>query len=362
MGSPFPMNGPHTPTERLLWAFRHGHGWNPKFPNLRNLDEGRVMKMHGGEEDAKLLIESFQRIDSNVAMLVAAFHGRELQPDGDIGPATEDVMYMRRCAMPDFAPPPEASFNYFDDDLNEAVKSYQDWASKFDMSYEQYSQIRAAGGYVGGSGSWPKGCDPENPDVHSVVTRLNSSAASTHQKGLMTQILKYVEETEAEIGQSVRHVVNTPVANPQHDCSFKFIPGGVIGYAYFPRPNVCNQTATAVIDNSFDAALAVLAELLTHEYKGHSDGLEHTNGGIMNPSIGRPTKRATWIGDPSFNTKKRYFGGVAIPTAPGPGPGPGPGPEPTPTTGVVIRGQFEVVDKATNKVLGKFMAVPTSQV
>ena len=290
---------PNTPAERLAWLFFFGHAYNPKYPNLQNIDEGRVALMDGSEEDARQLVQSFQELDVNVSRLVAAFHGRELDPDGSVGPATMGVMAFRRCAMPDYAPPPTASFHYEDPDLQAAVESYQRFAEA---------------GYVGGTGSWPKGCDPQHKDVHSVVVGIDTSNASTYQKGIMDDVLRYVEETEAEIGQSVRHVRDGSFSKPQHEVKFQFIAGGVIGFAYFPDPNTCNQTVTARIDNSFDARLPVLAELLTHEYKGHSDGLEHSRGGVMNPSIGSPTERATWKGDPHEKTKTKYFGGVAIPT------------------------------------------------
>lgn len=327
------ISNPQTPVARLLWAYQFGHAWNPAFPNGMNLDEGRIAGMNGSEQDAKSLIASWQSLDANVNRLVEAYHGRELQPDGIIGPASEAVMAMRRCAMPDYAPPPQARFSYDNPDLQKAVESYQRYAA------------------ASGRGSWPVGCDPLRKDVHSVVVGIDTSNASSFQKGIMADVLRYVEETEAEIGQSVRHVLSG-AASPQHDVKFQNIPGGVIGFAYFPQPNECQQTVTARIDNSFDARLPVLAELLTHEYKGHSDGLEHTNGGIMNPSIGSPTSRASWKGDKHEATKRRYFGGEPIP---GPGPGPIPGPtdnywfKTTPTAIVLMR---------HNTILREFLLVP----
>jgi hypothetical protein len=225
------------------------------------------------------------------------------------------MLEVPRCAMPDFAPPAGARFQYDDPGLQRAVESYQRFAEA---------------GYVGGSGSWPKGCDPQNPGVHSVVVAIDTSAASSSQKQIIDQVLRYVEQTEAEIGQSVRHVRDGSFANPHHNVRFENIPGSVIGYAYFPTPNTCRQTVQARIDNTFNARLPVLAELLTHEYKGHSDGLEHTNGGIMNPSIGNPAALASWVGDPSFGWKRRYFGGSPLPTGPVDPPPPPPPPPPNP--------------------------------
>jgi hypothetical protein len=281
----------------LVEAYLTGHAWNPdpEYANLRNLDPGRVAMMDGSEADAKLLVRSRQLSDSNYDLLVQSYLKRFPDYDGGIGPATQALVSLPRCAMPDYAPPPGASFHYDNPELQAAVISYQEFAE-----------------YKGGSGSWPKGCDPEWPNVHSVRVCLNDSAASSSQKTILDDVLRYVEETEAEMGQHVRHIRNGDPKQAEHDVRFQNIPGGVIGFAYFPSPNNCNQNVTARIDNTFNARLAVLAELLTHEYKGHSDGLEHTRGGIMNPSIGSPTTRATWISDPHQSTKTRYFGGVPV--------------------------------------------------
>lgn len=293
-----------TNSEILVEAYLRGAAWRPgaEFANLRNLDQASVAKMTGNEPDAKLLIRSYQLADINYEVLVQAYHARFPDFDGTIGPATKRLAILPRCPMPDFAPPPGSAYDYGHPELNEAVRSYQ---------------VYAEAGYIGGSGSWPKGCDDDpsvNPSWHSVVVKIDTSNASAHQKSIMIEVLKMVEETEAEMGQHVRHVESH--SRPQHDVKFQFIAGGVIGFAYFPDPNNCSQTVTARIDNSFDARPTVLAELLTHEYKGHSDGLEHSRGGIMNPSIGSPTVRATWKGDPHEKTKTRYFGGFAIPSGP----------------------------------------------
>jgi hypothetical protein len=112
----------------------------------------------------------------------------------------------------------------------------------------------------------------------------------------------------------------------------------------------------ARIDNSFNARAAVLAELLTHEYKGHSDGLQHTRGGIMNPSIGSPSTRSVWKGDPHEKTKTRYFGGVAIPTTPTTPTDP----SPDDPKKLVFRGV--VTAEHEGKVLGRYHLVPVPEV
>lgn len=330
-----------TPTERLLWAYRYGHSWNrdPKYANLRNLDSGRIGKMTGAEPDAKLLIGSWQDFDPNVNRLVRAFHrGRDVIPDGDWGPASEAVSRFARCGMPDFAPPAGAEMSMYDDipELQEACKSYQKYAA-YRNNDKEYSGTSgswappAPGQAKTGKGSWPVGCDTTRKDVHSVVVGVSISGASAHQKKLMAEILRCVEETEAEIGQAVRHDTSGSASNPQHDVRFQNIPGSVIGFAYFPEPDECNQTTQCRIDNSFDADLFTMGELGSHEWKGHSDGLEHVNRtnaeeSIMHPSIGNPSKRASWIKDRSFRFKQAYFGGEPIPPVNPPPPPPPPPP------------------------------------
>ena len=282
----------------LKSLFDFGYFWNPANQNGLNVDLSNVEKLDVTQSIAKEAIASWQGFDANFDVLSISTHKRQVVADGIVGPVTLAMLNAKRCAMPDFAPPPNASFHYDNDDLQKAVESYQRYAEA---------------GYIGGSGSWPKGCDPSNLNVHSVVAAINISNASGPQKLIIDQVLKYVEQTEAEIGQSVRHVLDGSFRNPQHNVQFENIPGSVIGYSYFPTPDTCNQTVQCRIDNSFNASLPVMAELLTHEYKGHSDGLQHTRGGIMNPSIGNPSTRSSWIGDISQNIKFRYFGGVPIP-------------------------------------------------
>lgn len=285
--------------EILREAFLRGHAWNPAYPNLQNVDMGRIQKMNGTERDAKDMMASRQAADINMWHLVAAFHaGRQPSIDGDIGPATRALLTIPRCSMPDHPPPPGAAFDYGDADLNGAVRSYQEFAE-----------------YSGGTGSWPKGCDPQAKDVHSVVVSMQTSAASSTQKEYLKEVLALVEKCEAEMGQSIRHVLDGSTSGAQHDVRFQVIAGGVIGFAYFPTPNTCNQTVTARLDNTFNPSALTFANLCVHEYKGHSDGLEHTRGGIMNPSI-ITINPLSWKGDPHEKTKTRYFGGVAIPTGP----------------------------------------------
>jgi hypothetical protein len=313
----------------LVDAYQTGHAWNKAYPNLQNIDMAAVLKMDGSESDAKELVASRMASDINADYLVNRFHNRPIQYDGEIGPATMVLVDIPRCPLPDHPPPPNASFDYGDEDLNGAVRSYQEFAE-----------------YVGGTGSWPKGCDPDHPNVHSVVTLINANGASASQRAALTEILGYVERCEAEIGQHLRHIVNPPGSfpKPNHNIVFGPIPGSVIGFNYFPTPNTCNQTVQGKIDSTFGASAITLANLFTHEYKGHGDGLEHTRGGIMNPSI-ITINPLSWLGDPHEKTKKRYFGGVPVPTDTPPPPPPPPGPT-VPVSSFKLNGkEYDIYEK-----------------
>jgi hypothetical protein len=283
-----------------------GHFWGN--PELRDVKQADLSKLDLDHKLVKQAVASWQNLDANFDVLALIHHLRHIIADGDVGPVTASMLDVPRCPMPDYAPPPGASFDYGHEGLNEAVKSYQMFAE-----------------YKGGSGSWPK-CDPQRPDVHSTRVNLTTANASTHQKGILKESVALVEKCEAEMGQAVRHIMDGDAKEAEHDVRFEYIAGGVIGYAYFPTPDTCDQVVQCRIDNSYNPSAITFANLLVHEYKGHSDGLEHTNGGIMNPSI-ITFNPLTWKGDKHESTKRRFFGGVAVPPVNPPDP-----PVPSPPT------------------------------
>ncbi len=288
-----------TPTERLLWAYRYGHAFNPKYPNLANLDEVRVRKMDGTEADALSLIASWQETDENVSRLVLAFHGRSLQLDGQVGPATEAVMGFKRCGMPDFIPPPGIAFDTGDPALNAAIASMQN---------------------ATGSGSWPvAGCDPTRRGVHSIRVRIDPARMPSAVKAYHVQALAEVTKAYAEIGLAVRYIMDAA-----SECEimkrFESLGGSVIGWNTFPDFGTCNRIEGR-LDSSYAPSWLMWANLECHE-TGHGVGLEHTRGSIMNPSI-LLVDPLTWVGTPSYPNLKKWFGGEPlVPTVPPPGPAP----------------------------------------
>lgn len=297
---------PHTPAEIAQWLQQFGHAWGN--PALRHIDARQAALMDGSEADYRELVRSFQELDANVAAMVGALHGRALVADGDVGPATEAVLGFRRCAMPDFAPPPGASFHYDDPNLQAAVESMQRAAA----------EPRITGPY------W-RGCDPQRPDVHSLVIGIDASDAPSVFKANVEQILAERTRIAAEIGVAVRFVINPKSLDGlQQYQVYRSIPGGVIGMNYFPNSNSCGRIPNGSMDSTYNPSNVRLhIGLGTHESEGHGFGFNHTRGGIMNPSI--LDSPLTWKGDAAWSQVTRYY--PAEPLEPAPTPIPGPTPE-----------------------------------
>jgi hypothetical protein len=300
-----------SPSQILVEAYKRGRAWHPdpEFANLHNLDLAAVEKMSGEEPDAKLLIRSLQLSDANYDPLVLAYHDRTPDYDGEIGEATEHLVEIQRCPIPDFAPPPGATFDFGDEFLNEAVRSYQEYAEA----------------YTGGSGGWPvAGCDPENKGIHSIRVRINPSGAPSNVVGYREKALEAVVASYADIGISVRYLWDSNSA-AEITKTFTRLGGGTLGVNYFPRGGC--SVITGVLNTTYGPAdWRWWAELEGHE-TGHGVGLPHTRGGRMNPSILLTTNTASWRGDPSEPLLRRLYGGQPIPGRPNPKPDePQPGP------------------------------------
>jgi hypothetical protein len=248
---------------RLLW--NRGHFWNAGFPDVLNVAQSDLDLLTLQDRVVSYAVASHQQADANIVPLSLQHHNRLPMHDGDVGPATLDLLALKRCPIPDHAPPSNASFHYDDPSLQRAVETYQEWAA------------------ATGSGSWPAaGCDPSNQGFHSIRVNIDLARCPAKIKGYMAEALKAVVAAYAEIGLSVRYT------HDGSDCEitkqFQSIPGGVIGWNEFPRPNTCSQTINGRLDSDFQPGVEDWANLECHE-TGHGVMLEHTNGGIMNPSL-----------------------------------------------------------------------------
>lgn len=315
-----------TPIVKQLWET--GHFWNPSLPNALNVKQGDLASLKSADAVVKEAIASFQQSDANVSTLAQAYHGRALQPDGILGPATRSVLDFKRCPIPDYPPPPGARFHFDDPGLQHAVETQQAFAM--------------------GRGSWPS-CDPTRQGVNSFRVGLDTTRCPTVVKNYLVKCLAAVVQAYAEIGCAVRYVLDGDPKDCEISKRFELLSGSVIGWNEFPDNDTCDQVIQGRLDTDYTPSdYRYWANLECHE-TGHGVGLQHGSGSIMNPSI-LLVWPLTWKGSYSFANLKRWFGGEPVPVSPGPGPGPGPTPKTT------VSGVLTV--ERDGQTLGKFQVVP----
>lgn len=290
------MNPLKSDKEILVEAYTRGHGFNPAYPNLHNLDLDRISKMNGDEQDAKDLVRTLQMSDANYDGLVLSRYGRSPDFDGEIGEATRELVAIPRCPIPDFPLPVGARFDTGIPELNRAIETQSENAM--------------------GTGSWPS-CDPERPGVNSFRVRIDITRCPASIRSYLDKALQAVVECYAEVGCALRYILA-----PTGDCEiakrFEPLAGGVIGWNEFPSPNTCNQTINGRLDTGYAPSdWRYWANLEAHE-TGHGVGAQHTRGHIMNPSIllvwrDSPKPNISWKGGPSESSMNRWFGGVPVP-------------------------------------------------
>lgn len=319
---------PNTAVERLLWAYHYGHRWNPAFPNLLNLDESRVAKMDGSEPDAKDLISSWQALDGNVERLVNAFHGRALEPDGDVGPASEAVLNFHRCPLPDYPPPPGAAFHYDDPTLQRIVERMQG---------------------ATGSGSWPAGCHG-TAGVHEVTVSYDEAGFSEAQQEWMPYFREHNALAVGLMGLKILEVPVGELANVRfYERSFG---GNTIGMAEFNN-GACGDSVFCTVTRRYAPNRKMFTIVGMHEF-GHTMNFTHSNRFIMNASIMEVPE--WWVQfdaagnvtyqDVRYREGKRFFGGLPItPTVPPVPPPPGPPAPPIPIVEFTIHdpGVYQLV-------------------
>ena len=300
---------------------RTGHFWRPDNPDCHNVTADNVVKLRDNSRLLKMAVASHQAMDATYNDLALSVHSRSIIPDGDVGPVTLQMQKVERCPIPDWDMPSGAAtmMPIFSDDPDVQLDLSLITLSMRDNPVKTTNDMMATG-----SGSWPiPGCNPKRPNrenEHSTRIHIDTTRATSSQRSSMVEECALVAASEAEFGQHVEHIIDYPFASgespsdiAEHDVRYENIAGSTIGYAYFPQPGTCNQTMKCRLDNNYDRTVLENAALKQHEYKGHSDGLRHTNGGRMNPSLRKPAGGVlTWKGDPHERTKARYFGGVPI--------------------------------------------------
>lgn len=221
---------------------------------------------------------SYQVVDEQFDLIAPAVHdGKQMDVNGEMGPATEFAMNLPRCGHPDHSPPA---------DIGMAV----------------------------GRGNWPR-CHGVG-DYHAVSVKIANSPPSFLAPHF-EEVKKRVTEAYAEVGLLIHWDGRSPV---NIDFSFVNRSSGWIGLAIVGQNQGCNSRiwcrylASYRGGSSAESIIQQWTTLIKHEL-GHNTGMSHFRGGVMNPSIvnGLPT---SFRGDPTFNTLTSKFGGERVPTGP----------------------------------------------
>ena len=224
--------------------------------------------------------------------LCITHHGRSARADGISGPATRELLELPRCGCPDYGEEVHAA------DVSAAV----------------------------GTGSW-KRCHDVG-DFHAANAYIDDKYMPAFLKSVWDEVWERSAAAYAEIGLRWTRVENKSEANTI--VSFERGRKSWIGLAIVGQNESCTSRIWAQFLASYNPSdtVAMWTELVLHEL-GHNASLQHSRGGIMNPSIMRGLA-PTWKGDPSESILKRYYGGEPItppapdppvpPTPPSPGP------------------------------------------
>lgn len=265
----------------FYWLSFYGHFDNPEKLEAKDFKQrgGNFNRLRLKDPPAKQAIQSLQELDVNFHHFCKTCHGRRGNADGEIGPATIQLMNHPRCQNPDYST--------LQNNLNDYI-------------------------------SWPvPGCDPKDPNrsIQSGVRfMLNEERASPIVKAYLPKAIKAAQYCTAEMGCWTRQVYD--INEAELYSAFEVIFGAVVGWNEVPRNPHCNLRVNGRLDENFITDWKKFTTLLIHELFMHGFGFGHTRGGIGNPSIilgeWRETNgvlHPTWYGDPHEDTYIGAFGG-----------------------------------------------------
>jgi hypothetical protein len=151
-----------------------------------------------------------------------------------------------------------------------------------------------------GSGSFPEPCQKAGIKVH-----INKSRMPAVLVPKWPDIQKQVFAAYHQIGANLIEVENA--ADAHITVWWEVLFGSTIGMAQFNSES-CSGKVWCKLDPGYTG---LMFELFAHEL-GHNNNLNHTRGGIMNPSVIEVNPKAWNKSDPSYNTLVRYYGGEPI--------------------------------------------------
>jgi len=157
-----------------------------------------------------------------------------------------------------------------------------------------------------GSGSWPEPCQKAGIKIHINKSRMPSVLAAK-----WPEIQRLTFAAYHKIGANLIETSNEADAHIR--VWWEVLFGSTIGMAQFNSQS-CSGKVWCKLDPGYTG---LMFELFTHEL-GHNMNLQHTSGGIMNPSVIEVNPKDWNKSDPSYNTLVRYFGGEPVNPLPSP--------------------------------------------
>lgn len=303
-----------TPIERhaVERAYRSGHFWSPDAINaaggVLTLADLRKVRI-----DDAVTIAALRSMSQSEAVVYAAAveqaHGRAPDFDGVVGPAMTALTKTPRCHVPDIAPPPGTQFAFDDPAVHGVAVVMQQDAMK----------------QATGSGNWAN-CHGVG-DYHSAVVRVQTGGVPSFLRPVFSDVLKRVQKAYAGIGLLFRFIdegrddifTRKQWEGPVNiEFSFVGSSSGWIGLAIVGNgqgcaSNIwCRYLATYRGGSSQQSIAQQWTTLIKHEL-GHNCGLDHSRGGVMNPSIVNGLAPEWSANDPSTSILKRWYGGEPVP-------------------------------------------------
>lgn len=225
-----------------------------------------INKLKMSDKEVREAMRSHQSMDVNYEYFVQAYHNRSLVADGDAGPATSAVMALPRCGHPDYA---EAAI---------------------------------------GGGNWP-GCHNIG-NFHAASIKIMNKPPNFLD---FPEVQQRVQEAYAELGLMLYFDGREP-----HNIELSFVnsSSGWIGLAEVVNGMSCsdNPIFCRFLSSYTGGDSTVQWTTLVKHELGHNCGLNHSRGGVMNPSIinGLPI---SWKEDVSYPSLEARFGGKPILTS-----------------------------------------------
>jgi hypothetical protein len=306
--------------------FTLGHFHNPSAMTSVTLRD--LPQLNLSDEATKVAIKSFQDFHIEQLERLAADRQGHVYPvvDGAVGPLTQALFKMERCGCPD---------------------------------YQVAGQVAEATG----NGSWVHSCNIQRPGIHVITVSVDKSRMPGFLAPVFeSQVWELVTASYADIGVIFERRDGDSRANI--DFKWEKLRGSTIGLAIVPgAPMECSQRIWAKFTPTYQPGDVVnqWSRLVAHEL-GHNMRLQHTRGGIMNPSItSGPFVKTAWRNDPSYGVLKRYFGGEPVDLdGDAPEPEPPPKNDPPPNESEYLVGPIQHI--RNGEVVGTYDLIPARRV